>query len=38
MKTTLHITGLSHDGSGVGRDDDGKVVLYPEHFRMKPLA
>ena len=29
MQTTLHITGLSHDGSGVGRDDDGKVVFVP---------
>ena len=28
MQTTLHITGLSHDGSGVGRDD-GKVVFVP---------
>lgn len=29
MQTTLHITGLSHDGSGVGRDADGKVVFVP---------
>lgn len=29
MQPTLHITGLSHDGSGVGRDDDGKVVFVP---------
>ena len=27
MQTTLHITGLSHDGCGVGRDDNGKVVF-----------
>ena len=29
MQTTLHITGLSHDGAGVGRDDHGKVVFVP---------
>ena len=26
---TLKITGISNDGSGVGRDTDGKVVFVP---------
>lgn len=29
MTTELQITGLSHDGSGVGRTPDGKVVFVP---------
>ena len=27
--TQLHITGLSHDGCGVGRTAEGKVVFVP---------
>lgn len=29
MELQLHITGLSHDGCGVGRTADGKVVFVP---------